>query len=542
MAAELSSIGVWASGPRAPAFDPQPLVDVIHEVRRPVHVVRDPRGGRLGVGVAGQVIAASATNGHPTLPLMGSLPALYPEWLGDRSFNEVHQVRFPYVAGAMANGIATTELVIAMAQAGMLAFFGAAGLTLDRVSAALDELQATLGDRYAWGSNLIHSPNEPDLEAAIADLYIQRGVRRVSASAYMGLTPSIVRYACTGLSIDAAGNIQRRNHVFAKISRPEVARRFMAPAPKEILDQLVGQGLLTADEASLAARVPVAEDYTVEADSGGHTDNQTLTAVFPVVLDLRDAMMREHGYTRPIRIGAGGGLGTPSAVAAAFSLGAAYVLTGSVNQGAVESGLCEEGRKLLAQAGMGDVMMAPAADMFEIGVKVQVLKRGTMFAVRAQQLYDHYLAYDGIEFMPEEVRTKLERNVLGAPCDEIWAGTRQFFLEREPREVERAERDPKHRMALVFRWYLGLSSRWAIAGDPARRMDYQIWCGPAMGAFNDWVKGSFLEPPESRNAVQIARNLLEGAAVVTRAQQLRSYGVPVPPEAFHYPPRPLSEN
>ena len=137
---------------------------------------------------------------------------------------------------------------------------------------------------------------------------------------------------------------------------------------------------------------------------------------------------------------------------------------------------------------MGDVMMAPAADMFEIGVKVQVLKRGTMFAVRAQQLYDHYLAYDGIEFMPEEVRTKLERNVLGASCDEIWAGTREFFLEREPQEVERAEGDPKHRMALVFRWYLGLSSRWAIAGDPARRMDYQIWCGPAMGAFNDWVR------------------------------------------------------
>ena len=80
MAADLSSIGVWASGPRPPAFDPQPLVDLIHEVRQPVHVVRDPRGGRLGVAVAGQVIAVSATNGHPTLPLMGSLPALYPEW------------------------------------------------------------------------------------------------------------------------------------------------------------------------------------------------------------------------------------------------------------------------------------------------------------------------------------------------------------------------------------------------------------------------------------------------------------------------------
>jgi hypothetical protein len=95
-------------------------------------------------------------------------------------------------------------------------------------------------------------------------------------------------------------------------------------------------------------------------------------------------------------------------------------------------------------------------------------------------------------------------------------------------------------MALVFRWYLGRASRWAIDGDPARRMDYQIWCGPAMGSFNTWVKGSFLEPPEGRSASQIALNLLEGAAVVTRAQQLRSYGVPIPAAAFQFPPRPLA--
>ena len=106
-------------------------------------------------------------------------------------------------------------------------------------------------------------------------------------------------------------------------------------------------------------------------------------------------------------------------------------------------------------------------------------------------------------------------------------------------QVGRAERDPKHQMALVFRWYLGLSSRWAIDGIDERRTDYQIWCGPAMGAFNAWAAGSFLAEPADRTVVQIARNLLEGAAVVTRAQQLRAYGVAVPPVAFNYRPRPL---
>ena len=94
-------------------------------------------------------------------------------------------------------------------------------------------------------------------------------------------------------------------------------------------------------------------------------------------------------------------------------------------------------------------------------------------------------------------------------------------------------------MALTFRQYLGLSCRWAIGGDSSRRPDYQIWCGPAMGAFNRWVAGSFLADLANRSVAQIALNLLEGAAVLVRAYQLRTHGVPVPPSAFHFVPRPL---
>ncbi len=540
MANDLSLTGVWAKGSAGPAFDPTALLEAAARVREPAHVVRAHDRGRVGVAYGGRVMPSGYTNGGGTFPHLGSLPALYPEWLGDRSFCEAHGVRFPYVTGAMANGIATTRLVIDIGRAGMLGFFGAAGLSLARVEKAVDELIATLGDVYTWGANLIHSPNEPDLENAVADLYIRRGVRRVEAAAFMALTPAIVRYAYSGLTVDAHGSIHRARHVFAKVSRAEVARRFLAPAPREMLDALVQKGLLSAQEASLGARLPVAEDITVEADSGGHTDNQALSAVLPTILRLRDDMASTYGYARPIRVGAAGGLATPTAVAAAFQLGAAFVQTGSVNQASVQSGLDASGRKLLAQAGVADVVMAPAADMFEMGVKVQVLKRGTMFGPRAQRLYDAYQAYPSLEAMPAPVREKLEKEVLGERCETIWEGTRAFFAERDPREVERAERDPKHRMALVFRWYLGLSSKWAIAGEPSRKMDYQIWCGPAMGAFNDWVRGSFLEPPEARDAVQIALNLLEGAAVATRAHQLRCYGVPLPAAAFQFTPRPLA--
>ncbi len=530
-ARRISTRPTWSPGALAPAFGPADIADIAAEPRRACVVIEDPASGRRGVGVEGEV--GTEPGGWPVL---AQLPPSFPEWLGDRSFLEAHGVRFPYVIGAMANGIATVELVQAAAEAGFLGFFGAAGLSLPRVEAALDRLGSL---EAPWGTNLIHSPQEPALEAAVVDLYLRRGATRVSASAYMDLTPALVRFAASGLRLGPDGRIHRSRHVFAKISRPETAARFLAPPPGELLDRLVGQGLLGEEEARLARHLPVAEDITVESDSGGHTDNQALGALFPTIARLRDRAVAANGYERPIRVGAAGGLGAPSAVAAAFGLGAAYVLTGSVNQACVESGLSDEGKALLAEAGLADVTMAPAADMFEMGVEVQVLKRGTMFAQRGHHLRDLYRRHPSLETIPAEEREKLERTCFRAPLSEAWAETRAYWMARDPKEVERAEKNPKHQMALLFRAYLGRASRWAIDGLPDRKVDYQIWCGPAMGAFNDWVRGSFLAPREARTAAQIGLNLLEGAAVVTRAQQLRAFGVPVPPEAFDFRPRQL---
>ena len=525
--------------PGPAAFDAAGIAAAAHSIRAPLWLVRDDQRQRIGV-----VVGATDQADQASLPTSGStvvaaLPPLFPEWLGDRMFGEVHGARFPYVVGEMANGLTTVQAVVAAARAGFIGFFGAAGLTPDRVAAAIAELQQALGDRTPWGSNLIHSPHEPAIEAAIVELYLRHQVRRVCASAYVALTPGLVRFAATGLRLDPRGRVLRRNHLFAKISRPEVARLFMAPAPANLLDALVAAGQLDRAEAELAARVPVAEDITVEADSGGHTDNRPLNVIFPVIAALRDEITAAHGYDRPIRVGAAGGLGTPAAVASAFALGASYVLTGSINQSAVESGLGATGKRLLAQASLSDVMMAPSADMFELGGRVQVLRRGTLFGSRAQHLLDLYHAHDSIETIPVAERHKLETDVFRLPLDQVWAETERFWSERDPHQVARATVDAKHKLALICRWYLGRSSRWAIDDDSGRVADFQIWCGPAMGAFNDWVRGSFLEDLAQRTVPQIGRNLLEGAAVITRAQTLRSLGLAVAPAAFQFRPRPL---
>ncbi|TDD93522.1 PfaD family polyunsaturated fatty acid/polyketide biosynthesis protein [Actinomadura rubrisoli] len=521
----------WRPNGRAAAFGPDELAACASSVREPVHLVTRP-GGSRGLGLGGDT-----GMGRDGYPLLGTMPPLYPEWLGDREFCRTHGLRFPYVTGEMAGGIASVRLVTAVARAGMLGFFGAAGLAPSDVERAVVRLSADLGRTGGWGVNLIHAPGAEDI---VADLLLRHGVPRISASAFLDLTPAVVRCSAAGLTRDPAGRIVRRTHVFAKVSRPEVAAKFMSPAPPAILSALVARGVLTEDEARLAGRIPVAADVTVEADSGGHTDNRPLAVIFPVIQRLRDRICAPYDQAGPVRIGAAGGLGTPAGVAAAFALGAAYVLTGSVNQLAVEAGISDAAKALLADAGVADVAMAPAPDMFEAGIKVQVLRRGTMFAGRAARLHELYRTHESLEEIPARVRTALERDTLGASLDDIWSVTRAFWASRDPAQLERADTDPKHRMALAFRWYLGMSSRWAIEGEPGRVTDYQLWCGPAVGAFNDWAAGTFLADPAERKATQIALNLLEGAAVISRAHQLRSHGVPIPARALSYEPRRLT--
>lgn len=510
--------------------------EALKAIRTPVAVVGSSRGPRaVPLDAAGRL-----KPGPEHHDILAVLPAIYPEWLGDREFNAAHSVKFPYVIGEMARGIATAHMTVEGVRTGAMAFFGSAGLDLGTIEVGIREIQAALGpETGGWGANLIHNVHDESLELATVDLFLRLGVRCLSASAFMRLAPAIVFYAAKGLSRSADGRIVRAGRIVAKVSREEVARQFLSPAPEAMLRALVAEGRLTAEEADLAGQIPVAEDVTAEADSGGHTDNRPMTVLLPRLIGLRNAIAAEYNYAVLPRVGAAGGIGTPGAVAAAFATGAAYVVTGSINQSAVESGLSEDARNLLALAESTDVMMAPAADMFEMGVKVQVLKRGTMFAQRGHRLADFYRRYDAFEEAPPSEVHNLETTVLGRSVDAIWSETESHFANNDPQQLERARVDAKHRMALVFRWYLFMGSQWARQGHTARRTDYQIWCGPAMGAFNEWVRGSFLEPVKARTVRQIALNLLEGAATVTRAGQLRAAGVVTPASAFDFRPRPL---
>ena len=135
----------------------------IRDLMRPVFLV--DFDGQLGVAQRGSItIGDFPSVGLSGYPLHAYSPPLHPEDLGDPVFKKTHHLRYAYIIGAMANGITSTRMVEEAGRAGMLGFFGAAGLRLNEIENAIFRLHQRMGS-IPFGFNLIHNLNEPELEA-----------------------------------------------------------------------------------------------------------------------------------------------------------------------------------------------------------------------------------------------------------------------------------------------------------------------------------------------------------------------------------------
>ncbi|MDR2461187.1 MAG: PfaD family polyunsaturated fatty acid/polyketide biosynthesis protein [Deltaproteobacteria bacterium] len=469
--------------------------------------------------------------------IIGIIPPIAPGNFGSKTFRKEFNLRYAYVGGAMVGGISSVAMVQALSNLELLGIFGASGLAPEIVEESVVQLKNSLAIERHFGSCLIHSPHDPQLEERLIDIYLTHGVNLIEASAFLQITPNLVRYRVQGLTELPDGSIMAPNRVMAKVSRLELAKRFFSPPPAKIVNALLESGAISRDEANLSQYIPMAQDLTAEADSGGHTDFRPANILWPSMIALAEEYTRKYDYLHPIRVGVAGGLGSPQAFLAALDLGCSYFVTGSINQSCVESGLSAPARELLAKASQTDVTPAPAADMFEMGARVQVLKYGTLFAPRANRLAELYRQYDSVDEIPPKERESLEQKIFHKPLEEIWSETQSFFSQRDPAQLKKAE-NPKYKMALIFRWYLGQASRWAINGLTERQTDWCIFAGPAIGAFNEWTQGSYYEDPMNRRVGDVALNLLYGLAVLKRFSLARDLGLV--PDELPLPLKPLA--
>jgi trans-AT polyketide synthase/acyltransferase/oxidoreductase domain-containing protein len=469
-----------------------------------------PNQERTGARIAPIASAPIASSIAPAT----ATAAITASSLGSKEFRDDYRLKYAYVAGAMYKGVASKELVVKMGKAGLIGYLGTGGVPLAQVEESIRYIQKELQNGEAYGVNLLCNLQSPQTEEETVDLFLKHGLKNVEAAAYMQMTPSLVRFRLKGIHRSGNGQIITTNRIMAKLSRPEVADLFMSPPPESIVQKLLQAGKLSFEEASLGKEIPMSENIVVEADSGGHTDQGVAYALLPAIMSLRNAKMKQHGYQKRIKIGAAGGIGTPEAAAAAFIMGADFILTGSINQCTVEAGTSEAVKNMLQDINVQDTDYAPAGDMFELGAKVQVLKKGVFFPARANKLYDLYTHYSSLDEIDEKTRRQIQEKYFRRSFEEIWEETKAYWLKLNPNEIKKAEKSPRHKMALIFRWYFGYSTWLALQGNEERKVDYQVHCGPALGAFNQWVKGTELENWRNRHVDKIAEKLMEDTAIL----------------------------
>lgn len=429
--------------------------------------------------------------------------------LGDKTFRQDHHIEAPIMAGAMYKGIASANLVIAMSQSGLIGSLGTGGLDLDQVESSLKHIRSNIGPDRMFAVNHLSQPGKAHEEERRVDLWLQHGIKLIEAAAFVSISPALVRYRILGLLRDGR-DVICSHRIMAKVSDPRVAKAFMSPPPPPIIQNLRKGGQITSEQAEMAAKIPMADSLTVESDSGGHTSQGLPAILIPTIRRLRDLLMREHQYRKKIFIGAAGGIGTPEAISSAFVLGADYVVTGSINQSCIEAATSPRVKEILGGVGIEDTEYAPAADMFEIGGKVQVVKKGLLFAARANRLQGLYHHFDSLDALPLLMQRQIQEKFFKRSFEEVWREV-EAHLNKKPNRQELPAISQKSKMALIFKWYFAWTTKLAIQGSLESPADYQIHCGPAMGAFNAWAKGTKFHHIDQRRVGIINHHLMEEA-------------------------------
>ena len=151
---------VWIGSDDLITFDSEGIKSKLLNLKQPCYFVRNQ--GQIGASNEGY-LGDSNNCSSQEIETLTAIPPLLPQQLGDASFLDFHQVKYAYMTGAMANGIASEELVIALGKENILSSFGAAGLVPDRIEKAIHTIQNALPNQpYCF--NLIHSPSELAIE------------------------------------------------------------------------------------------------------------------------------------------------------------------------------------------------------------------------------------------------------------------------------------------------------------------------------------------------------------------------------------------
>ena len=460
------------------------------------------------------------------------IPAQDVSNLGSPAFQEAHDLSASYGVSPFERGVCSEEMVAQLLNKRYLAFLPTDFETVDDIRMKIKTLrEGTLKNPGLGYRFHVHNSVYEEERFMVA---LDEDIRRVYVSHYLRPTKAMVHYRVKGMNKDSQGRIVAPHSLFARVSEASVALHFATPPSMDILNELVAEGRITKEEAELGAKMPVSQDLVVEPEFSKGGVKQDLLSLYPSVKsELRTNRVSRNA---PVRVGVCGELATPESVAAVFRMGADFVFTGLVNSLTVESGGSKKRKSVLFKTTSSDITYAPSFEFLDSELPIPVTRFGTMFATRANRMLDIFKRTSTFAELQKSDREFLEGTMFQMSLPQAYENAQNFFTQWWPEQVKTAMTSDKARAALLMKYWLFEASRKTFDGTDGAEMDYQVRADGSIVAFNKWRAGSVFDDERKITVCGLAKNLLEGALVVSRMRSLREMGVDVPADGIFYKP------
>ncbi|WP_340201865.1 ACP S-malonyltransferase [Ascidiimonas sp. W6] len=441
--------------------------------------------------------------------------------LGNSDFRKKYHLRYAYLVSGLQGGIVSPQMLKELRSNNILCFIGTSFISIGEIE---NIIKTSKENKFStpYGLTIMFDQLINFKEREILKLATEYHIHHIEAIGYLQPSIDLVRYKLSQISETDEGLIVSKNKIFARVSRPEIAKLYLAPPSSEIIDQLLEEGSITQKQANQASRIAIADELIIENNSGWNYIEYSTEVLLPLITQLRDELYQKHRFGYKAGIGVAGDIGTSYSASTAFLLGADFIVTDTINFCSKESNLSPNAKQLLQEVSIQDIEFAPSFNQFEIGGKIKTLRKGVFFPARANILYDLYKNNQSILDIDEKTKEKLENRYFGKSLDEVWHEAQSCICFNNTSLIKKAENNPKYKMALIFRWYSWKGWTSAINGDHAHKVNYQIFCSPALGAFNQWVSNTEMEKWDERSSSSIAEKIMIEATVLIdqRLQEL----------------------
>lgn len=421
--------------------------------------------------------------------------------LGSSDFKTEYDTEFAYVVGGLYHGVSSAAMIRTLNNAGIVGFLGLQGMDLNAGKELLDTaLQSVPKERI--GTHIVYNGLKPEESASALQMIIEYDIRRIEISGFFKPSQELILYRLRGLSYGKNDIPQSAYKMIVYVNNPKVMEEFLKPASEQLIGRLLTQRKITEEEAVIAAKLPICDDICIDNVSSGAGRLSWISNLKHYARELSE----KYGIKKMVRIGIGGGIGNPEMLALAFLAGADFVTTRSMNQCTAEAETSPQVKDLLQSAAENDFTYAPVEELFEFGEKVSVLKRGTLYPIRALKLYEIYTKYNSIEEISEKEKKLITEKYFHMSFEEMFE---RAARELTPAEQRIASEQPKYKMSLIFKGFLKQCLLWAQTGKAGEEINFAVVSGSEMADANRWLKNSGLEEWSTRHVDELAKRMME---------------------------------